>query len=173
MELALGVLIDVVGFVKATDLQILIGKGLGCTHTGKATFYLGVDIAGSLLHSGRGLAHPFAQQYHHQQKHRDHKSYHQSKPPLDDAHDDQGTDDGQNRGDQIFRAVVGKLCDLKKVGGQAAHQLAGAVAVIEVEIQALQVTEQISTNVRLHPDAEGMTVIADDILQERPNQIAG
>ena len=64
--------------------------------------------------------------------------------------------------------MVGQLRDVKEVRGQAAHQLARAVAVKVAEAQILHVPEQVLADVRLHPDAEGVAPVGDDIVEERP-----
>ena len=61
--------------------------------------------------------------------------------------------------------MVRQLCDLKEVGGQAAHQLAGAVAVVEVEAQLLHVREQRVADIGLNADAERVAPVADDKIQ--------
>ena len=68
--------------------------------------------------------------------------------------------------------MVGQLRQVEQVGGEAAHEFAGAVAVVEVEAQLLHMAEQVGADVRLHPDAEGMAVIADDVLQHRAQAVA-
>ena len=59
---------------------------------------------------------------------------------------------------------MGKLCDLEQVDGQTAHELTGAVSVIEIVAQTLHMTEQILTDICLYPDAEGMSPVADHIV---------
>ena len=70
-----------------------------------------------------------------------------------------------------LRSVVGQLRDVEQVRRQAAHQLAGTVAVVVVEAQLLHVAEQVLADVRLHQDAEGVAVIADDIGEHGPQDV--
>ena len=67
--------------------------------------------------------------------------------------------------------MVSQLRQVKQIAGEAAHQLAGAVGVIEVEAQLLHMPEQILPDIRLHPDTEGMTVVADDVIEKCPQDI--
>ena len=64
--------------------------------------------------------------------------------------------------------MVGQLRQLEQVGGQAAHQLSRAVAVIEIEAQRLHMMEQVAADIRLHPDAEGVAPVGDDVVQSCP-----
>ena len=78
---------------------------------------------------------------------------------------------GHGSRQQILRAMVGQFRQVKQVGGQTAHQVAGAVFVVKVEAQLLQMLEQIRPDVSLHMDAEGVTVIGHDELQKAPQHI--
>ena len=64
--------------------------------------------------------------------------------------------------------MVGQLRDLKEVGGQAAHQHAGAVIVIEIKAQLLHMVEKVPADIRLHPDAEGVAPVEHHIVQQAP-----
>ena len=68
---------------------------------------------------------------------------------------------------------MGQLRQIKQVRGQAAHQLAGAVLVIEIKAQLLHMPEQIPADICLHPNAEGMAQVGHDIVQPRPQHIKG
>ena len=67
--------------------------------------------------------------------------------------------------------VMRQLRDFKKVAGQAAHELAGAVAVVKFVAEGLHVPEQIPPDVRLDTDAEGVTPVADDEVEKAADQI--
>ena len=69
--------------------------------------------------------------------------------------------------------MVGQLRQFKQVTGQAAHQLAGAVAVVEVEAQLLNVAVQIAADIRLHADAEGVAPVGHHEVQRRAQHIGG
>ena len=58
--------------------------------------------------------------------------------------------------------MVGQLGDLKEVAGDPAHQLAGAVLVVEGEGQILHMGEQVPADVGLHPHAQQVAPVGDD-----------
>ena len=168
MEAPFGGLEGLVGAVEPLLLDGLVAEGLHRADTAETGFDLGIDGAGLLLGRHRGAAHAAPQQHQHHQKHRNDGHDDQRHAPLDAEHHRQRTHDGDQRDGQILRPVVGQLRQLEKIGGQAAHQLAGAVAVIEIKAQHLHVVEQIPADVRLHPDTEGVTPIGHDIIEARP-----
>ena len=134
--------------------------------TGEGRFDVGVDRAGLLLDKDGGSAHAPAAAHDDNEEDRHHDAHDQRQPPFDREHDDERAHDRDHRDEQILGAVVGKFGDLEQVGGQAAHELAGAVVVIEIEAQLLHVCEQDAADVRLDADAEGVTPVADDEIQE-------
>ena len=160
MKATLGGLEYLVGAVKSGLLLLLIGEGLGGADTGETGLDLGVDDAGFLLGRAGGGVHLAAAVHDHHHENGDDETHHQRQTPLDGEHDDQGAHDGHCGDEQILRAVVGQFRHLEQIGGQAAHQLAGAVAVVEVEAQLLHMAKQIPADIRLHPDAEGVAPIA-------------
>ena len=130
-------------------------------------------MSGFLLHRHGNPAHIAAHGHNDHNKNRDQNAHNQCQLPADGSHHNQGADDGYGRGQQILRAVVGKLRQLKQVGGQPAHQLAGTVRVIKIIAELLHMPEQIRPDVRLYPDAEGMAEIADNVVEYGPQNIKG
>ena len=124
-----------------------------------------------LCHGGRP-SHPAAHGHCHRQKNWDGQRYNHGKLPANGRHHDQRPQNGQHGGNQVLRSVVGKLRQLEQVGGQPRHQLTGAVAVVEIHAQLLHMPEQVTADVRLYPDAKGMPVVGDDVIQERAQNIA-
>ena len=61
--------------------------------------------------------------------------------------------------------------DLEQISGQTAHQIAGPYFVIEFEVQCLQMTEQVGTDVRLDTDTERMAPVGHDIVADRAKNI--
>ena len=165
MESPAGILKLLIGIVEASILQCTVGKSLGGADTGKAAFDLRIDMGGLLLTLSGCLTHIPAHGHDHHQKYGDHQRNHYSQLPADGDHNHQRTNNGQNGGHKIFRAVVGKLRQFKEVRSQPAHKRTGAVTVIKVEAQLLHMAEQIPTDVRFYPDAEGMTVVGNDKVQ--------
>ena len=171
MEHLLGGLVDIVGVAELVLLNPFVRKGLGCAHAGQGRFDVGVDRAGLFLDAGRRFAHGFAAGEDHRDKHRQQKRHHERQPPFDRRHDDERADDRHGGDEQILRAVVGKLGDLKQVGRHPAHELAGAVAVKKLKAEILNMAEQGGADIGLHADAERMPPIGDDEIQHRPQRI--
>ena len=120
-----------------------------------------------------GGAHlPAAAQGYGQQDRQQHQQY-QRQLPAQGEHHRQRAHDGHQGDEQILRPVVGQLRQFKQVAGQAAHQLAGAVAVVEVEAQLLNVAVQIAADIRLHADAEGVAPVGHHEVQRRAQHIGG
>ena len=172
MELPLGGFEHLVGRRKPGIFRRLVAEGLGRADAGQAGFDLRVDVAGFLLDTGGGPGQVLPHGENHNQENRDHHRHNERQPPLDRSHHNQRADDGNHGGQQVLRAVVGKLRQLKQVGGEPVHQLAGPVTVVKIEAHLLHMPEQVRPDVRFHPDAEGMAVIAYNIIQSRPQDIA-
>ena len=161
-----------IGRVKTGGFHRLVGEGFRGADAGKAAFNLLIDVADLLLCRGGRPPHPAAHGHCHRQKHRNGQRHDHGKLPANGRHHDERPQNGQHGSDQILGAVVGKLRQLEQIGGQPRHQLTGAVAVIEIHAQLLHMAEQVTADVRLHPDAEGMAVIRHNIIQKRPQNIA-
>ena len=173
VEGPLGGFEDFVGSIESAVLHILIAKGLGGADAGEAGFDLRIDVSGLLLHPGGDAAEGRPHGHNDEQKNGHQNAHHQSQLPADGGHDDQCADDGHRGGEHILRAMVGQLRQLKQVRGQAAHELTGAVGVVEVVAHVLHMPEQVRPDVRLHPDAEGVAIVADNIVQEAAQYIKG
>ena len=168
MKPPLGGLEGLVGTVEPLLLDGLVAKGLDGPDAAETGFDLGVDGAGFLLGGNGSTAHSAPQQHQHRQKHRDDGHHDQCHAPFDGEHHGQRTHDGDDGDGQVLRSVMGQLRQFKKIGGQPAHQLPCAVAVIKVEAQHLHMAEQVSPDVRLHPDAEGVPPVGHNVVQYRP-----
>ena len=172
MKVPFGGFKSFVGSVEPAAFRLLVGKGLGSANAGEATLYFLIDVANFFLGSCGGTAHPLAHGHDNDQEHRDGQSHHQSQLPPDGTHHTQGTDNGQHTGQQVFRAMVGQLCQFKQVRSQSCHQLTGSVLVVKVEAQLLHMGKKILADVCFHPDTEGMAVIGHDKIQTGPEYIA-
>ena len=171
VEFPLGGFELVVGRAKPGIFQCLVAEGLGGADAGEAGLDLRINVAHLLFDLHRGPAHSAPHGEHHNEENGDQRRHHQGQLPADGGHDDQRADDGDHRGQQILRAVVGQLRQLEQVGGQAAHQLPRAVGIVKIKAHFLQMPEQISADIRLYPNAEGVAVIADDVVEEGPQQV--
>ncbi len=85
----------------------------------------------------------------------------------------EGAHQGDGGDEQVLGAVVGQLGDLKEVAGDPAHQLAGAVLVVEGEGQVLHVAEQVPADIRLHPHAQQVAPVGDDVVEHALEHIGG
>ena len=170
MEIPLGGAELGVGLVKPGLLHRLVGKGLGGAHAGEGRLDLGVDGAGLGLGGLGRLAHAAPLEHDQQQEEGHQDRHHQRQTPLHAEHDDQGANDGDDGNKQILRAVVRQLRHLEKVGSQAAHQLARAVFIVEGEAHLLHVGKEVTADVGLHPDAEGVAPVADHEVEQGAHQ---
>ena len=141
VELPFGGLELVVGRIEARLLHGFIGKCLGSADAGEAGFNFRIDVGHLLLHAHGHPAHALTHGKHHRQEHGNHQCHHQRQLPADGCHHSQRAHDGHGRGQQVLRAVVGKLGEFKQVGGQSAHELTGTVPVIKIEAHFLQMPE--------------------------------
>lgn len=171
VEAVFGIAEAVVGVVEFIQLHALIGKGLGGFHAAQARLEIGIDGGDGALYLPGGIPHGPAAAPHHQQENGDHDGKHQRQPPLDGIHDDQRTDDGKGGDEDVLRPVVRQLGDIKKVAGQAAHQLPRAVLVIKIIPQLLHMPEQVPPDIGFHPHAEAVPPVGDDIGEHRAQHI--
>ena len=171
MEVALGGLKLLVGAIKLTGFSPLVGEGLGGAHPGEAGLDVGVDDGHGLLHAPGGGHHGPAVQGGNDDEDGDQNHHHQSQLPVDGKHDHNGTCHRHQGDEQVLGAVVGQLCDVKELPGHPAHQVAGAVFVIEPKGQRLDMGKQIPADIRLHPDAKGVSPVAHHILQQGPEEV--
>ena len=63
--------------------------------------------------------------------------------------------------------MVGKLGDLKQVGGGPAHELPRAVFVVEGEGQVLHMAEQVPADIRLNAHPHHVAPVGDDEIHHR------
>ena len=175
----LGSLELVVGLLELPILLLLIGEGLGGAHAGDGGLQLAVDARHVLLDLHRGLHHPPALEDGEEDEQGHHGKDDEGQLPLDGEHQAESAAQGDHRDEQVLRAVVGQLGDLEQVGGGPAHQLSGAVFVIEGEGQVLHVPKQVPADVRLnehahhvHDGEEGPEQIGrQQLLHGQPGQI--
>ena len=108
---------------------VLVREGLGRAHAGEAGFNVGVDVPNALLDLARGLAaSACAAAGWSTRKIGRITQTTSARRHSDREHDDERAGDRDKRDEEVLRAVVGQLGDLKKVACKPAHELAGAVA---------------------------------------------
>ena len=79
--------------------------------------------------------------------------------------------DLEDADEQVLRPVMGQLRDVEQVGDQLAHHLAGVVAIVIGEAQALVLLEQVHTHVGLHARAHDVTPAGDEVLAGRAHAV--
>ena len=90
---------------------------------------------------------------------------------MDGEEINEGQHDHHRADEQIFRPVVGKLADLKQVGGDAGHDSSRFVVVKKAEGKLFKMGKEILTHPGLHPHADHMTVILDEIAHQHPQSV--
>ena len=171
IEILLGALVHLVRAAELLRFDRFVGERLGCAHAGEAGFDVGIDDADLLLDETRGAAHRAAARHDDEYGDRDEHADDEREPPFDCEHDDERAGDRDDGDEQVLGAVVRQLSDLKEVGGQAAHQMAGAVAVVKVEAKRLHVAKERLADVGLDADAERMAPVGDDIIEQRADDV--
>ena len=173
VALLLGALEALVGALELGRLRVLVGEGLGRAHPGDAGFHVRVDAGHVGLHVLGGADHTNPVEVDDHQEHRDQDQHHQGKPPLDGEHDGNRAHQGHAGDEDVLRTVVSQLCDVEELSGDTAHEVAGAVFVVEAEGQRLQVVKEVLADIRLHQHAEGVAPVGDHVLQSGAQEVGG
>ena len=156
----------VVGGVELGALRVLVCEGLGRAHAGDGGFHLSVDARQLGLDLGGGVHHPLAGNGGKDHKNGDHRKHHQGQLPADGEHDAERAQNGHGGDEQVLRAMVGQLRDLKQVAGDPAHELAGAVLVVKGKGEILHMMEQVPPDIRLHAYAQQVPPVGDDEVKD-------
>ena len=147
--------------------ELLLVEGLGGAHPGDGRLQLAVDARhGLLLPHGR-LHHAPALDDGEAHKDGHHGEHDKGQLPLDAHHHAKRAGQGDGGDEQVLRAVVGKLGDLEQVGGGPAHQLAGAVFIVEGKGQVLHMAEQVPADIRLNAHPHHVAPVGDDEIHHR------
>ena len=142
-------------------LGLFILEGLGRAHPGDPGLNGGIDFRRLCLQLQVGFTHSASLiQGEGQEEGHDAKSK-KGQPPLNGTHDTEGTDQRHRGNEQVFRAVMGQLRDLKEVVGHPGHEDTGAVLIVEAEAQTFQMGVKVPAKVGLHPNAEKVSPIGD------------
>ena len=100
--------------------------------------------------------------------HGDHRRHHgeddEGKPHIHPAEDHKRADDLDGGDEEFLWAVVGKLCDVEKVGGDAGHDLAHLGVVKIIEGKLLQMGEHVRAHI-------GLDLRAHDVPDRRHKEI--
>ena len=137
-------------------LDFFIGKGLYHPDAQQAVLHLRIDfthLGVAQLESAAHFPVVIAGKRHHQRHHRKH---HQREGHIHAAQDHKADDDFDSRNQKFLRAMMGKLCHLKQIGGDAGHNLPNLRFAVIIEGQLLQMMEQIGTHVVFQLGAHDM-----------------
>ena len=178
MEAAHGLIVVVTGpdkvFVAVSKLfpfNVFIGEGLNDADPGEGVLEPGVDIPDLSPVIHKGFLHAFiltdTEPYH--ERHDDGQA--DGQLSVDQEKEDEGTDDLDRTDKDIFRPVVGELGNLKQVGNQLAHHLAGVVFIIIGKGQPFVVIEQILSHIALHIGTHHVPLVGDVIFADRLQEI--
>ena len=134
------------GQVAAAELfifYVFIGKALHDTHAQQAVLRLRVDLAQLPAAVAEGFLQLSAENVGGDQQGRKHEENQQRQRHIDRQEDHKGDADLEKSDEELFRAVVGKLGDIKQIAGHAAHDLADLGVVVKRKAQLLQMAEEV------------------------------
>ena len=158
----------VVHIIEAVDLKVFVGVGLDFTDALDGVFHLTVDVCHFFPDIPEALFH-LRQKFRTPEDHeRNGQQRQQSQEGIDAEHDGQTADQHEDRGNNIFRAVMRHLRDHRQVVGDLGHDMPCLGFVKVTEGKFLQVRKKVRPHVRLHPDPQRMTetgldVVGDDV----------
>jgi hypothetical protein len=85
---------------------------------------------------------------------RHHRRRDEGQRPVHEEHQDEGAGQRHHRDEEVLGSVMRHLADLLEILGDARHEVAGLLPVVEAERQLLQVVEGLPAHLRLDLDAE-------------------
>ena len=139
-------IVDVVA-VKVFDLVLLADKGLDDVHTGEVLLDQGIQLAQFLLHDRKQGADDAEEPEDNGPRDDEHRNHDEAEPPVDDEHHGQTADDHKEGPQQQRHAGAEEHAGNVDVAGDAGHELAGLHTVEVGEGEALDVAEQVVTQV--------------------------
>jgi len=143
-----------------------VGKRFYDANSRDAVFHPAVDIRNFAVHFIPGLVHFDVAVGDDGDQHGDHDKSDDSEKRIDLKHDRKGGDDRHDRDKKVFRAMVGKLANIEQVIGDPAHDVAGLHVVEKAERLFLHVFEKLLAHVGFNVDAELVSEISDDKLED-------
>ena len=161
------VLEALVGAVKAGVFIVLRGVGARHADAGNARFQSGVDFGDFLARLFERAVHLLAR-FHGKQDDERQEGKHDERQPDVDGRQHHERADEHNRGkEQVLRPVMRQLGHVEQVVDQPRHHRARLVLVVKRKGQLLQPAEHIPPHIPLHPHADDMAPVLDDIVQQR------
>ena len=143
-------------------LLLLIGEGLGRADAGDGRLDGGGDLAGLALDLKIGLLHPYPLREGKPHAQTQHQAEGEGELPVDRQHHGKGTEKGQPADQQVLRPVVAQLRHVEEIGGDMAHQNAGAVPVEVGKAQLLHVLKEVAAHVGLGEHAHAVSEDGDE-----------
>ena len=111
-------------------------------------------------------------QHHNESHHQRNKSnQNYCKPPLNKEHSCERADKSHYRNKDILGTVMGKLRYVKKIRCAACHEFTCTRFVVEAEAHLLKMCKSVTPHIRLHRNAELMTIEGDDVRRNCPQYI--
>ncbi len=152
--------------LELADLEVLVGEGLGHPDARDAALQIRVDERRLFLDLHRRLREDAALACgeHNDDGYDD--GEHQGEFQADEGHGDEGTRQGDEGDEQIFRPVVRQFHDLEQVAHHPGHEVPGSRPVVEAERELLEMGEQVAADVRFHAYAQEMAPVGHDVLEE-------
>ncbi len=135
----------------------LAAVALDGADTGHRLHEVDDDQGGALADGAVGRLRGIAEPPHEQQQGGEAHQARQAQLEVEGQQQDRRADEGERRGDQPVEAVAEQLLDRLDVVGHPADDAPGGVAVVEGDVQALEVAEQPAAQVQqdLLADAPG------------------
>ena len=151
-------------------LHFFVGKGFYHTYTGQVIFDLCIDIRDLHSVSSKCRTHLFIQDKSESKHKWQYQKGRQRQHSINIHKDHQGSQDFQHRQNNILRTVVQKLCDIKKVCRDPAHQLSDFRIIVESKGQLLHMVKNLCPHIVFYFCPHHMTVISDKIPAEQIHQ---
>ena len=83
--------------------------------------------------------------------------HNKSKRDINEGEDYKGTHDFHNANDEVFRAMMSRFRNIKEIGDQTTHKIAGFMTIVIRETHALVGIKQILAHMALHTSAHNMS----------------
>ena len=163
----------VIAFFKFLSFYLFIGEGLDNADAGQGILKACIYIADPAAVIHKGYLHSAVLSQREQEHADNEKNERKSQPPVNEEEKDKGANNFDQGNKQVFRSVVGEFCNIKQIGNQLAHHLAGVVAVVVGKRQPLIVVKELLAHIPLHLGAHHVSLIADVIFAQALDHIHG
>ncbi len=155
-----------IALFKFFPLDLLVGKGLDYADACQRILETGIHISDLPAVFHKCLLHPLVLAEGEDEHTENQYDEGKGKSPVDQEEKDKGAGDLYHGDEQIFRAVVRKLSDVKQVGHELAHHLTGIVPAVIGERQLFIVVKQLLAHIPLHVGAHHVSLVAHIIFAQ-------